>query len=235
MGQIFLVRHGQASFGAADYDNLSELGAEQSRILGRWFTQCGIRFDRVVLGGLRRHRQTAEACLGEMADVPPVEDWLVDAGLDEYDHVEVLDRSRADLSGRAARKEFAAAHGENPRRAFQQMFEIAMERWMSGEYDHEYRETWTAFRTRATSAVKRLLNDAEPSRRAVVFTSGGPITTVVQELLGLTDTRAAVLNWSLANSSVTRILHQPGLVTLSTLNSYAHLEQLRDSKLITYR
>lgn len=235
MAQIYLVRHGQASFGAADYDQLSELGAEQSRVLGRWFTQCGIRFDRVVLGGMRRHRQTAAACLGEMTDVPAPQDWVVDAGLDEYDHVEVLDRSRADLSGRAARKEFAAVHEDNPRRAFQQMFEIAMARWMSGEYDHEYRESWPAFRQRCTGAVKRLIEDAEPSRRAVVFTSGGPITTIVQELLGLSDDRAAVLNWSLANSGVTKILHQPGLVTLSTLNNHAHLEQTRDAKLITYR
>ncbi|HSW11499.1 MAG TPA: histidine phosphatase family protein [Solimonas sp.] len=235
MGQIFLVRHGQASFGAADYDNLSELGVEQSRILGRWFSQCGLSFDRVVLGGLRRHRQTAEACLAQMADVPPAADWVVDPGLDEYDHVEVLDRVRSELTGRAAAKEFAVVHQENPRRAFQQMFEIAMDRWMSGKYDHEYRETWSAFRTRCTGSVQRLVDDAEPSRRAVVFTSGGPITTIVQELLGLSDARAATLNWTLANSSVTRLLHQPGLVTLSTLNSYAHLEQLRDAKLITYR
>jgi broad specificity phosphatase PhoE len=31
MGQIYLVRHGQASFGSANYDQLSELGHEQAR------------------------------------------------------------------------------------------------------------------------------------------------------------------------------------------------------------
>ena len=37
MGMLYLVRHGQASFGAADYDQLSELGARQCEALGRWF------------------------------------------------------------------------------------------------------------------------------------------------------------------------------------------------------
>ena len=68
MGQVYLVRHGQASFGAADYDQLSPTGVEQARVLGRWFAQCGHRFTRVATGSLKRHRQTAEACLGVIPD-----------------------------------------------------------------------------------------------------------------------------------------------------------------------
>ena len=58
MGTLYLVRHGQASFGEADYDRLSELGHKQSRRLGEYFAAKGITFDAVVTGTLRRHAET---------------------------------------------------------------------------------------------------------------------------------------------------------------------------------
>lgn len=234
MGQIYLVRHGQASFGAADYDQLSELGYEQSRLLGVWFAQCGLRFDRVVVGGLRRHRQTAEACLGAMPEAVAAADWVVDPGLEEYDHVQMLNVSRPELQEKAAMGAYLAQAG-NPRLAFQRLFEDAMGRWMSGQYDAEYRESWCGFRGRCVGALQRVLEDAEPSKRAVVFTSGGPVSAIAQELLGLTDGQTASLNWTIANSAVTKLLHMPGRITLSYLNAYPHLEQTREPKHITYR
>ena len=45
MGTLYLVRHGQASFGAADYDQLSELGRRQSVRLGEYFANKGLTFD----------------------------------------------------------------------------------------------------------------------------------------------------------------------------------------------
>src|SRR4051812_3324882 len=63
MGTLYLVRHGQASFGAADYDQLSDLGHKQSLRLGQYFAQKGIRFDGLIAGTLRRHKQTLEGIL----------------------------------------------------------------------------------------------------------------------------------------------------------------------------
>lgn len=234
MAQVFLVRHGQASFGAADYDQLSRLGEEQSRLLGQWFSGCGLAFDRVVVGGLKRHRQTAVACLGAMPDAPPAETWLEDAGLEEYDHVEMLHRHRPDLAEREAMARFLAGTG-NPRQAFQQLFEEAMARWMAGSHDHEYRESWPRFRGRCVGALQRVLDDAGRSQRAVIFTSGGPISAITQELLGLSDERTAQLNWTIVNSAVTKLLHSGPRVTLSYLNAYPHLEQSGRAQTITYR
>ena len=59
MGVVLLVRHGQASFGADDYDVLSETGWEQARLLGAWLAARGVAPDVVVRGGMRRHRETA--------------------------------------------------------------------------------------------------------------------------------------------------------------------------------
>ena len=58
MSSVHLVRHGQASFGADDYDQLSELGWKQSARLGEYWRERGRTFDRVIMGTLRRHDET---------------------------------------------------------------------------------------------------------------------------------------------------------------------------------
>jgi phosphohistidine phosphatase SixA len=64
MGELVLIRHGQANSAANDeagYDRLSELGHQQARWLGDWLRAHEAPFDRVLMGSLRRHRETAEA------------------------------------------------------------------------------------------------------------------------------------------------------------------------------
>ena len=235
MGQIYLVRHGQASFGTANYDQLSELGVEQAQLLGNWFADCGLRFDRVVTGGMIRHRQTADACMAALPEaLRPQTDWLSDVGFNEYDHHEVLLRHRPDFVDPIAVKDFLA-RSENPKQVFQKIFELAMMRWMGGEHDADYGEPWPVFRARCIAALQRLLESAGASQKIVVFTSGGTIATLCQHLLELPDSQTAELNWSLVNSSMTKLLYQPGKVTLSYLNNYAHLELLGEKQSVTYR
>lgn len=235
MGQIYLVRHGQASFGTANYDQLSELGVEQARLLGNWFADCGLRFDRVVMGGMTRHRQTAEACIAALPEeLRPQSDWQSDVGFNEYDHHEVLLRHRPDFVDPIAVKDFLA-QSENPKRVFQKIFEVAMMRWMGGKHDADYAEPWPVFRARCIAALDRLLESAGASQKIVVFTSGGTIATLCQHLLQLPDRQTAELNWSMVNSSMTKLLYQPGKLTLSYLNNYSHLELLGEKHSVTYR
>ena len=130
MGQIYLVRHGQASFGATDYDQLSELGVEQSRMLGGWFASSGIKFSSVVTGGMKRHRQTAEACC-EGLQVPSAESWITEPGFNEYDHDDVLSRTRPGFDEPGAIRKFIAK-SKVPQDTFLQIFEESMQRWMGG-------------------------------------------------------------------------------------------------------
>lgn len=235
MGQIYLVRHGQASFGTANYDQLSALGVEQSRLLGEWFTRCGQGFHRVVIGGMMRHRQTADACMTTLPqELRSGLEWQSDAGFNEYDHHEVLLRHQPDLVDPIAVKDFLA-RSENPKRVFQQLFQLAMVRWMGGAHDNEYAEPWPVFRIRCIAALQRLLDSAGASQNIIVFTSGGTIATLCQHLLELPDRQTAELNWSLVNSAVTKLLYRPGRVTLSYLNSHAHLDLLGQKHSVTYR
>ena len=126
---IVLVRHGQASFGADDYDRLSTLGTEQARLLGQWWARLGAAPGTVLRGSLRRHRETATASLDALqgqgnarADVatPSTPQVIEDAGFDEFDHHEVLARHAPELAAPGALARHLAAQ-DDPRRAFQQI------------------------------------------------------------------------------------------------------------------
>ncbi len=82
MAQLYLVRHGQASFGAADYDKLSDIGHKQSLLLGQYFAQRDIAFDSVVTGDMRRHKETAAGIQKGSERAIPV---VIDSGWNEFD------------------------------------------------------------------------------------------------------------------------------------------------------
>ncbi|MFS2135808.1 histidine phosphatase family protein [Duganella sp. Dugasp56] len=234
MGQIYLVRHGQASFGSANYDQLSTLGYEQARLLGQWYANSRQSFHCVVVGGMARHRQTADTCLAELPK-PQLADteWITDEGFAEFDHHQVLLRHCPEFGDAVAFKEMMARHVE-PQRALEHLFRAAMQRWMSGWHDSDYGETWPEFRRRCVAALERL-DTGSRGQSTIVFTSGGVISTLMQHLLGLQDYQVMDMTWTLANCAVTKLLQRPGQITLSYLNNYAHLEWLGQPGAVTYR
>ena len=123
----------------------------------------------------------------------------------------------------------------NPRRAFQDLFAVAVERWLSGEFDEDYAESWPSFQQRCWKGLHQIIEQAGPSQDIWVFTSGGPITAIAQQLLTIPDSHIFNLNWSLVNAGVTRLLYSGNRLSLSYLNNHAHLEQHRRADLVTYR
>jgi broad specificity phosphatase PhoE len=216
---IHLVRHGQAAFGAADYDQLSERGREQSRLLGAALAPLAGEGDIAICGGMRRHRQTAEECLAAMYPTHAPQHDPADA-------------SPSPVDGRGVG--VRAAPQTDPRRAFQTLFAAAMTRWSGGEFDHEYSEPWPAFGQRCRDALQAAADAAPSSASNIwVFTSGGPIAAIVQHLLQAPDAQAMKLSWTLVNAGVTQVHVARGGLRLSTFNGHAHLYGRAD--LITYR
>lgn len=230
MGALYLIRHGQASFGAEDYDALSETGVRQAQVLGEALRARLPRVDVVVCGGLRRHRQTAEACLGAMG--LPLS-FREDRGWDEYDHQEVL-WAHAPHFREQGRMLEELGRAADPRRAFQEVFGEACTRWASGAHEADYRESWPAFQARVEGALGRLTGSLGKGQTALVFTSGGVIGAVCRGLLGLSDADTFRLSWTLANASLTKVLVGGRGLTLSTLNEHGHLESV-GPELVTYR
>jgi len=230
MSAIYLIRHGQASFGDGDYDRLSKLGIEQSRVLGEAMRVRVPQVDLVVCGSMQRHRQTAEACLQAMQLTPA---WDEDTGWNEYDHEEVIVRFEPRYAdSQVLNDEIRAA--ADPHRAFQHMFSRAVMRWVGGECDADYAESFGGFCTRTNTALQRLAQRLQPSQNALMFTSGGPIAALAAELLHIPANEGFKISWILANAAVTKLVVSQRSVHLSTLNEHAHFEGAR-SELISYR
>ncbi|GAB2572412.1 histidine phosphatase family protein [Dyella jejuensis] len=229
MRSLLLIRHGQASFRAADYDRLSPIGEEQSRRLGAWLAACGAMPELVVVGPRQRHRRTAELCLAAAGIDRPL---LSLPGLDEVDHQQLLARLRPDLDGADA------LHAElkrapEPFRAFQQLFAAAVARWVEGSHDADYTQTWAAFREQALQTLRTLAAHEAPTLWA--FTSGGPIAVIANALLDAPASDAFKLSWPLVNTSLTKLRqgrHGPSLVSY---NGWPHLERCEDQHLVTLR
>ncbi|MDO3394177.1 histidine phosphatase family protein [Nocardioides sp. SOB44] len=217
MGLVLMVRHGQASFGADDYDVLSPTGWEQARTLGGWLTERGVAPTGVVHGSMRRHRETLEA-LAEGAGWQAGPAHEQDERWDEFDHLSVVG-AYPDLP-----------EGELDRRAFQEVFERATERWSAGHHDADYDETYRGFRARTRAALDAVTEQAGSGRSVVVVTSGGVVAAVGAALLlgeqADDATYAATwqrLNTVCANTSVTRVVVGRGGPRLLTFNEHEHL------------
>ena len=227
MSAIYLIRHGQASFGSANYDQLSTLGAEQAQVLGGALRARVPAPDLVVSGALQRHRHTAEHCLGAMGVSAR---RIEDAGFNEYDHIEIVNRYMR-------REEVEARLSEAPDRglAFEGLFVEALRRWQDSAYHAEYAESWPMFRDRVLAALRRVVAQVEGGgRSALVFTSGGVISTIALELLEFPLERYGTLNWRLANAGVSKIVVGREGCFLSTLNEHAAFEG-PNARLLTYR
>jgi broad specificity phosphatase PhoE len=232
MADLYLVRHGQASFGEANYDKLSPLGEDQATRLGAWIKACGVVPAAVASGPPSRQRRTAELAMAVAAGPAPDATLMV-TGLGEYDHDEVLYRHRPEYEDRAVLNADLAKE-PNPKRAFQLIYAQAVARWVAGEHDGDYAQSWTAFRADAVEALHTLTN--RPERSIWAFTSGGPIAAIVQHLLDIPDSHAFEINWALVNTGVTRLRFSAGRnASLSYINAFPHLEQAGDPALITYR
>ena len=213
MSVLLLVRHGQASFGAADYDQLSPLGEEQSRLLGAALNDRAVVPTRVVRGGMKRHAQTA--------DQAGFADASVDPGWDEFDHVQVLEAHTPPGTQEAITE----------RRAFQAWFERATQRWMTGDFDEEYDESFAAFTARVDAALRRTVDGLGSGDTAVVFTSGGAIAAVASAVLEGTSDLWQRLNAVTVNTGITKLVVGSRGVTLVSFNDHVHLEP----HLVTYR
>lgn len=229
MSSIFLVRHGQASFGSADYDRLSALGELQVAHLRDHLLHIGQPIHAIYSGSLRRQRSTAAIIDGAVAcgctTLP---------AFDEYDAHSLIKRHSA-LTGMPL--ESLQGNGATPdHRAFQRRLEEVGRAWVAGTLDDPGHESWQAFRSRVAEGLERVMASEGRSRDVVIATSAGVIGAAVAHILGLDDLGALRLSWVVLNSSVTRIRFDGTRCSLDSFNAVAHLEaQPQARSLLTYR
>nr|WP_238346389.1 histidine phosphatase family protein [Pseudomonas taiwanensis] len=231
-----MIRHGQASFGADDYDVLSPVGVRQSQALGEHLAQLGVRLDRCIAGSLRRQQDTArlalEALQGHGSQVPAVE---TDDAFNEFNADGVI---RALLPSLMAVEPEALHVLRNPtqnRSEFQRLFALMVQRWHDGDHEYDGLETWQAFTARVNGGLQRVLEGAGSGDNIAVFTSGGTIAALLHLVTRITPSQAFALNWQIINTSLSLLKFRGNDVSLASFNSQAHVQLLRAPELVTYR
>ena len=235
MAAIYLIRHGQASFGSTDYDQLSEKGNNQSVMLGQSW-QSRVVPNKFYSGDLLRHGQTLNGFNdGYQGDETPM---IIHSGFNEFDHVDILINYN-DQWQNFAKMSKEINQLQDPNKTFQKEFMQALTRWMSGEQDHQYKESWSQFKVRCIRALQDIIkqelannrksasgfNESKKSQDILVFTSGGTISVIVQHILQLSDQQALQINQQSRNTSVTKLLFSENMLSVDYLNNYNHLEQ----------
>lgn len=231
MTTIYLIRHGQASFGAESYDKLSPNGELQAQVLGRYFDNILKEAPYVVAGSMQRHQQTATLALTECF---PEADVVTDNAWNEFNHQQVFAQYEPRFNEPHLLKQDVAKEA-NPRAYLAKIFEGAIERWTGGEYHHEYEESWPTFKDRVETALQNLCDELVKTkpRYAVVFTSGGVISVAAGKILGLSPEKTFALNWAIANTSMTTLRLVGNEPQLLSLNEH-HFIKAENPNLLTW-
>lgn len=233
MATIYLIRHGQASFGQENYDELSDLGRQQATRLGQVLAQRIPAFDAVFLGTMTRHKQTAINCLKGFEQTIDGLDSVFDEGWNEYDHQDILRQYRPEFINSKSMMEYIAKQA-NPKQVFETDFNAAINRWMEGQHDQEYVESWQSFSSRVHQAFRDTAVSDLNKKNIAVFTSGGPISLISQHLLGVPAEQIMRMNWTLLNCGITKIVTTGSRSFIASLNEHTHFEGASNKHFISY-
>ena len=229
MAVIYLIRHGQASLGMSNYDELSVTGIEQSKVLGAELLKRGITFDKIFSGTMQRHHQTATHCLQAMNSKAVV---VSDSAWNEFDHMDIIAKFEpryADVQ--EIIKDVSTA--EDPKQKIMDTLTAALSRWTEGRHD-DYNESWISFCTRVEEGMHRLRQQLGKKDKALVFTSGGPVAGIMRTTFGLSPEKAFELQLNLANASISQFKNSSRGLQLVTFNDHAHFQGEREG-LLTWR
>jgi broad specificity phosphatase PhoE len=204
MGELYLVRHGQANSGAQteeDYDRLSDLGHAQARLLGAWMRDHEAPFDQVLSGTMRRHRETADG-MG-------VEPERFDERLNEMEYFALARDMEVhhDVAPPTSSEDFAS-HMPQTLAAWEQAT-------INGS------EPFARFESRILDAISEA---TKPGKRVLCVTSGGVISMVMRGALGLSTDQMAHVLLPIYNSSLHRFRIRPEGTFLMTFNGIPHLD-----------
>ena len=239
MSHLFLIRHGQASFLSDNYDQLSEKGRQQAKVLGEQLASKEIIFDTVYSGDLVRQVDTAEIVANIYAKKKiPFPELQTNLGLNEYPAEEIMSTLGKHLidSDKDAAELFEncnnATEESDRHRYFQKLFEIILEYWVQGYgEDIGLSISWMDWSNKVRDTLRRIMMKAGKSELIGVFTSGGPIGVSVQTALDSPQIKAAELNWRIYNSSITKYTFSGSRFSLDQFNDVSHLPD----ELLTYR
>jgi broad specificity phosphatase PhoE len=237
---LYLIRHGQASFGADDYDVLSETGIAQSRLLGTYLAEIGRGFDAVYSGPRQRQRDTAS----HMRDAARAQGFLLPEpvildDLDEYPFEAIMKRTVANVNAKdSALAGLISALGEGAgsvreRRAeYEALFQLIMQRWIEGELELGELESYRAFVARIRRGLASIMEREKRGKTICAISSAGAISISVMAATGVSDDTAFKLGWAMANTAISELRYRDRELSLAGFNALPHV---RNMAMVTYR
>jgi broad specificity phosphatase PhoE len=221
MGTLYFVRHAQASFGADNYDQLSNLGERQSLQLGRYFAAKGLKFDAVHTGTLQRHEQTLAGICAGMGSSQAARKW---PGLNEYDPEAVIAAVHPQRLDKTSGRDGYLQHFKLLRSGLMQ--------WMLGTTQPQGMPNWSDFSHGVLEVLDKVRDTGH--ERVLVVTSGGPIACALGQVLATPPEATVELNLRLRNSSITELSFSSKRYSLQTYNTLNHLDSAEFADWITY-
>lgn len=231
-----MVRHGQASFGKKNYDELSEKGRKQSGILAQHLIRTGVSFDAVYAGDMARQRDTAhEMSATYRAHGLSLPELRILAEFNEYSSRDIIVAHMQDVAQQDPDLRADLKRLYTDRKAFQRVFEKIMTRWIAGDTDKPGVDRWRDFRERVQCGLRKVMEDNGRKKSILLCTSGGPISAAVQMALEISDEKALRIAWHLLNTSLTIFVYDDTRMELTAFNITSHLEVMNDPGWLTYR
>ena len=224
MAELYLIRHGQASYGAANYDKLSELGHQQARWLGEYYRRQGIEFGHVLTGNMVRQRETATGiCEGLGVSS---ENFDTHLGLNEFDFDAI---SSAYLKLHPEHRPAEDAH----RNQFYQVLKKAMLSWSRDELPGELPESWSQFEARVRDALTHIQSLSD-KKRILVVSSGGAMAMAMSIVLQTAPAAVIELNLQTRNTGVSHYFFNRNVIRLSGFNNTPHLDDPEFHHAVTF-
>lgn len=235
MAAIYLIRHGQASFGTDDYDRLSTLGCRQAEIVGEYLRECGILLDAAYCGDLLRQRETARLALTSQPGEVPLH---VDSRFNEIQNDEQIKYLVPELVETHPGIRDLMQRGLSSSKDYQKLIDAVFNYWVSPECDDPRLQSWADYSGGVRDALREMIEAQGGGKTVAIFTSGGTIATIVAQVLGLSGTDTYKFYEPLFNCSVSQLLYSGSRVSLSYFNDRSFLQvngARLGEELVTYR
>lgn len=232
MATLFLIRHGQASFGQKNYDRLSDIGHQQAHMLGESLKPLDLTFDALYAGEMQRQQDTAKPYLRDNANAPALS---VDAAFNEYDSEGVFRTYLPHVY--KARPDLGVRHADlfTDKAMFKTCFNEVLRLWLNDPRTPDGLESWDAFGERVCEGLNRVADHIGRDGTAAIFTSGGPICIAIGAALGLDKDAIIQQTWLTRNASINELHWGGSQPRLLGYNNVTHLLQANDAQLITMR
>jgi broad specificity phosphatase PhoE len=235
MATIYLIRHGQASFGAEDYDKLSALGCRQATVVGEYLRDNGVHFDAVYSGDLSRQRETAILAIASQPGKVP---HYIDPRFNEIQNDAQLKCLMPEVVKINPKIQALVEQGLSSSKDYQKVIDAIFNYWVSPACDDPRIQSWAEFSGGARQAIADVIHAQGGGKTVGIFTSGGTLATIVAQVLGLGGEQTYQFYEPVLNCSVTQLFYNRSKISLSYFNDCSFLRVLgrqQGESLLTYR